>query len=108
MSARRVASLAAVAGTMLMWGTSSGQEVNLPNGSAIAQVHCSGCHAIGSADESPNPAAPPLRSLVKRSSLVSLEESLQDGAIAGHPELPELERGAVAALVAYIGSIAEN
>ncbi|HXF53465.1 MAG TPA: cytochrome c [Hyphomicrobiaceae bacterium] len=108
MSSRRVASLAAVAGAVLMWGSSSGQEMNLPNGRAVAQVHCSGCHAIGSADESPNSAAPPLRSLVKRSGLVRLEEALHDGAIAGHPELPELEQGAVAALVAYLGSIAEN
>jgi hypothetical protein len=54
------------------------------------------------------PEAPPLRSLAKRYPLENVAEWLTEGAIAGHPKLPELERSAVEALVGYIGAIAEQ
>lgn len=109
MSVKSLAALAACAGALFSADAILGQEADLAAaGQSIARTHCSGCHAMGRQDLSPVPQAPPLRSLAKRYPLHNLAESLAEGAIAGHPEMPELEGNAIKALVGYIGSISEE
>ena len=109
MRVKSLAALAACAGALFSAGAILGQEADLAAaGRTIAHTHCSGCHATGRQGPSPLPQAPPLRSLAKRYPVHNLAESLAEGAIAGHPDIPELERNAIEALLAYIGSILEE
>jgi mono/diheme cytochrome c family protein len=109
MRVKYLAALAAAVGVLFSASTVIGQGADLTViGQPVARMHCSGCHAMGRQDASPMPKAPPLRSLAKRYPLENVAEWLTDGAIPGHPALPELERSAVEALVGYIGAIAEQ
>jgi mono/diheme cytochrome c family protein len=65
-----------------------------PNeGEELAQEHCSGCHAIGTIDQSRNEKAPPFRTLSERYPLDDLQEALAEGIVVGHEgqEMPEFE-----------------
>ena len=76
-------------------------------GRDIAQGLCASCHAIGRAERSPNPTAPAFRHIEPRVDLTELIVRLQDGLIAGHPEMPvfKLNEPQARALVAYMRSI---
>ena len=76
-------------------------------GRDLAQQLCAPCHATGSAERSPNAMAPAFRHIEPRVDLADLTQRLQEGLVAGHPEMPvfkmtELE---ARALVAYQRSI---
>lgn len=76
-------------------------------GRDLAQQLCAPCHAMGSAERSPNAIAPAFRHIEPRVDLGELVQRLQEGLVAGHPEMPvfkltELESRA---LVAYLRSI---
>jgi len=52
-------------------------------GRHIAQ-RCKSCHSVGVKGASPNPAAPPFRTLSQRYPLENLQEALVEGIIVGH------------------------
>ena len=52
-------------------------------GRHIAQ-RCKACHSVGVKGASPNPAAPPFRTLSQRYPLENLQEALVEGIIVGH------------------------
>ena len=56
----------------------------LKNGEMLARENCASCHATMEKGESPNPKAPPFRTLSKRYKLDDLEESLAEGITIGH------------------------
>jgi mono/diheme cytochrome c family protein len=58
-------------------------------GHALVQLHCAGCHSVTPAGRSPNPAAPPFRSLSERYKIDDLGEALAEGILTGHPAMPE-------------------
>ena len=58
-------------------------------GRGLAEAYCEGCHAVGPRGDSPRAAAPPFRQLHLRYPVESLQESLAEGIMAGHPEMPE-------------------
>lgn len=68
---------------------------------------CATCHAIGSAERSPNAAAPTFRHIEARIDLNELAKRLHEGIIVGHPEMPAfiLKEHEARALVAYLRSI---
>ena len=76
-------------------------------GHAIAQAHCSTCHAIGLAGESSAPEAPPFRTLSENYRVQTLEEALAEGISVGHPAMPAFafDPEDVDALIAYLQSI---
>lgn len=77
--------LSAMALLMLLAGSrSSGVE----RGRVLVEAHCAGCHAVGRADSSPMPTAPPLRDLHQRYPVEALEEALAEGLTTGHPVKP--------------------
>ena len=76
-------------------------------GHAIAARHCAQCHAIGPAGRSRHPEAIPFRRLSELYPIEGLEESLVEGLMTGHSDMPEftLTPEGANALVAYLQSI---
>lgn len=76
-------------------------------GFEIVQANCARCHAIGKTGSSPLKLAPPFRALHTRYPVESLEESLGEGIITGHPAMPEFHFGPdqVGDIVAYLKSL---
>jgi cytochrome c len=76
-------------------------------GRAIAQRYCSSCHAVGRSDSSRHRGAPKFRELSQMYPVADLEESLVEGIMVGHPDMPEFrfsEQDA-ASLIAYLQAI---
>jgi mono/diheme cytochrome c family protein len=76
-------------------------------GQDLAQRLCASCHAIGRGERSPIASAPAFRRIEPRVDLEQMVERLQDGLIAGHPEMPVfiLKDDEARALVAYMKSL---
>jgi cytochrome c len=60
-------------------------------GRDLAQSLCGACHATGRTEASPNPESPPFRDLHKRYPVEDLAESLAEGIVTGHPDMPEVQ-----------------
>ncbi len=71
------------------------------------QTRCARCHAIGEEGESPRVDAPPFRDIVKRYPPEDLAESLAEGIVTGHPDMPEfvLSPEEARAVVDYLRSL---
>jgi mono/diheme cytochrome c family protein len=76
-------------------------------GRVLAEAHCGACHAIGVSDKSRVRAAPAFRRLSERYAVDDLAESLAEGIVTGHPDMPEwvLDRDEITELLGYIDSI---
>jgi len=76
-------------------------------GEMLVRENCARCHAIGPQGESPNAAAPPFRTLSRNYPVESLAESLAEGIVSGHPDMPIFVFKAhdVDAIIAYLESI---
>ena len=76
-------------------------------GRVIAQIHCAGCHAIGRTGASPRAAAPPFRDLHRRYPVESLQESLAEGILSGHPAMPQFVffPGDIENFIAYLKAL---
>jgi len=76
-------------------------------GLAILRANCARCHAIGKTGDSPLRLAPPFRTLHNRYPVESLEESLGEGIITGHPAMPEFhfDPDQVGDIIAYLKSL---
>lgn len=57
-------------------------------GEALLREHCSRCHAIGKEGASPHKEAPPFRTLSRDYPVEDLAESLAEGIVSGHPDMP--------------------
>jgi mono/diheme cytochrome c family protein len=79
------------------------------DGRDIAEAQCAGCHAVGAYGESPNPAAPPFRTLLSRYRADVLRDELIAGIQVTHP-MPSFQFNpqGVDALIAYLQSIQET
>jgi mono/diheme cytochrome c family protein len=76
-------------------------------GEVLVKENCSRCHAIGKEGTSPHPQAPPFRTLSSRYPIEDLAESLAEGIVSGHPDMPifAFTPTDVAAIVDYLNSI---
>jgi len=79
----------------------------IESGHVLAAAHCAACHAIGATGKSPIREAPPFRRLSERYAIDDLAESLAEGIVTGHPDMPEwvLEREEITELLGYIDSL---
>lgn len=79
-------------------------------GEALVKENCSRCHAIGKDGESPHKEAPPFRTLSSRYPVEDLAESLAEGIVSGHPDMPVFEFNAhdVEAIIEYLQSIQQQ
>jgi cytochrome c len=84
--------------------TLSAQE---QRGFAILQANCARCHALERVGNSPLPAAPPFRTLHQRYPVESLQESLAEGIVTGHPDMPEFrfDPDQIGDIIAYLKSL---
>lgn len=82
----------------------------LKRGEALLRRDCARCHAIGRTGASPRREAPAFRTLSRRYPIESLEESLAEGIMSGHPDMPEFafEADDVGAIIAYLKSIQQR
>jgi cytochrome c len=79
------------------------------DGRDIAEAQCARCHAVGVYGDSPNPIAPPFRTILSRYSADVLEEELIAGIQVAHP-MPDFQFNpqGTDALIAYLRSIQEG
>jgi mono/diheme cytochrome c family protein len=79
-------------------------------GEVLVKENCSRCHAIGKEGNSPHPEAPPFRTLSSRYPIEDLSESLAEGIVSGHPDMPIFVFNAadVEAIIDYLNSIQET
>ena len=76
-------------------------------GEALVRENCSRCHAIGKEGDSPHPQAPPFRTLSNKYPIENLAESLAEGIVSGHPDMPifVFSPQDVAAIINYLQSV---
>lgn len=69
---------------------------------------CSGCHAIAAVDVSREKRAPAFRDILKLYPAEALEESLAEGIVTGHPDMPEvvLDPPQIGNVIAYLEALA--
>jgi cytochrome c len=79
----------------------------IAEGQVLAAKNCARCHAIGNDGESTHSSAPPFRTLSERYPITDLAESLAEGIVTGHPDMPEFSfmPDEVEALLAYLQSV---
>jgi mono/diheme cytochrome c family protein len=80
----------------------------MATGRALLAENCGGCHAIGGSGDSPNVEAPPFRVVLRSYPASAIEESLAEGIVTGHPDMPVfvLDPPAIADVVAYLDALA--
>jgi len=78
-------------------------------GEVLVKEHCSPCHAIGKEGDSPHPQAPPFRTLSSKYPVEDIAESLAEGIVSGHPDMPifVFSPHDVEAIIEYLQSIQE-
>lgn len=76
-------------------------------GYELLKANCSRCHAITMDDSSKHEEAPPFRVVVTRYPPRDLAESLAEGIISGHPDMPEFvfQPPEIEAILAYLDSL---
>jgi cytochrome c len=79
-------------------------------GEALVKENCSRCHAVGKEGDSPHPPAPPFRTLSSKYPVEDLAESLAEGIVSGHPDMPifVFSPHDVEAIIQYLQSIQED
>jgi mono/diheme cytochrome c family protein len=81
-------------------------DPQVPAGRALAEQRCATCHAVGATGASPRPNAPAMRDLRNRYPVDQLAESLAEGIVTGHPDMPAFtfDRAEIEAFLAYLRS----
>jgi cytochrome c len=76
-------------------------------GLTFVRTNCARCHSVDKAGGSPLKIAPPFRTLHLRYPVESLQESLGEGIVTGHPTMPEfrLDPGQVGDVIGYLKSL---
>ena len=79
----------------------------IDTGEALVSKSCSPCHAIGKQGDSPHKEAPPFRTLSAKYPIDDLAESLAEGIVSGHPDMPifVFSPHDVEAIIDYLQSI---
>jgi len=79
-------------------------------GEALVRENCARCHAIGKEGDSPHAEAPPFRTLSSKYPVEDLAESLAEGIVSGHPDMPifVFDPHDVEAIIDYLASIQEQ
>ncbi len=85
----------------------SAEKSLVDKGEALVRTNCSPCHAIGKEGDSPHKEAPPFRTLSAKYPIDDLAESLAEGIVSGHPDMPifVFSPHDVEAIIQYMESI---
>jgi cytochrome c len=110
--ARRGRLLALLAGCFVLAAApAEAAEKDLTDkGEVLVRENCSRCHAIGKEGVSPHPQAPPFRTLSRKYPIEDLAESLAEGIVSGHPDMPVFVFSPtdVEAIIDYLNSIQDK
>ena len=103
---RSIYSLFAFLAALSVQSGSSSADGDVERGRAFAEKNCGRCHATGAGDVSPLEKAPAFRSFVERWPVEYLAESLAEGIVTGHAEMPEfkLSPEEISDFLAYLNS----
>jgi cytochrome c len=109
-SARSLLVAVFVAAAALLPAAARSEEALSPaaqRGLVFVRAHCAKCHSVDRVGASPLPMAPPFRKLHERYPVETLQESLAEGIVTGHPSMPEfaLDPGQVGDVIAYLKSL---
>jgi cytochrome c len=76
-------------------------------GEVLVRENCARCHAVGKEGDSPHKDAPPFRTLSSKYPVADLAESLAEGIVSGHPDMPifVFSPQDVEAIIEYLESI---
>ena len=76
----------------------------------LVRENCSRCHAVGTEGDSPHKEAPPFRTLSAKYPVADLAESLAEGIVSGHPDMPifVFSPPDVGAIIDYLESIQQQ
>ena len=76
-------------------------------GKNFVVTNCSRCHSVDKVSPSPLKIAPPFRDLHKKYPIESLQESLAEGIVTGHPTMPQfkLEPDQINDVLSYLKSL---
>jgi mono/diheme cytochrome c family protein len=91
----------------LVANASAAEKDMTDKGQALVEKNCAHCHAIGKEGDSPHKEAPPFRTLSAKYPVSDLAESLAEGIVSGHPDMPifVFDPQDVAAIIDYLESI---
>ena len=83
------------------------EKTLIDKGEVLVRENCSRCHAIGKEGDSPHKEAPPFRTLAKNYPIEDLAESLAEGIVSGHQDMPifVFSPHDVEAIIQYMQSI---
>jgi len=102
-----VAFLLLLLGAPLAWAV---EKDLTAKGEVLVRENCSRCHAIGTEGDSPHRDAPPFRTLSSKYPVEDLAESLAEGIVSGHPDMPifVFSPHDVEAIIEYLQSIQDQ
>lgn len=82
-------------------------SADIARGRVLAETRCAACHAIGKDDVAKHPDAPNFRDLHRRWPVEMMQESLAEGIMTGHPDMPEarFESDDIEAFIAYLNTL---
>ena len=82
---------------------------DLALGEKLIAQYCTACHSVNAAQPSPHKEAPSFTGLSKNYPVEALAESLAEGIMTGHPDMPVFVFDAVSVdrIIAYLESIQE-
>ena len=86
---------------------SKSNQQQVAAGKSIVKRNCATCHAVAPGRASPHPQAPSFTQLSKSYPVAALAESLAEGIMTGHPDMPVFEFSAsdVDDIIVYLESI---
>ena len=76
---------------LLILGSAAQAQDPARHGRALLKEFCARCHAIGKTGNSPQPMAPPFRTLGRSFDLDQFPRLLERGISSGHPDMPEFK-----------------
>ena len=93
--------------TLSCSGPALAQSPAVQRGQVFVQTNCAQCHSVDRYTLSPLKDAPPFRTLHRNYPVESLEESLAEGIMTGHPTMPQfrLDPGQIGDVIAYLKSL---
>ena len=106
-SKRFLLAFACAVTALAAWPAGAADKTLVDKGEALVKENCSRCHAIGKEGDSPHPPAPPFRTLSSKYPVEDLAESLAEGIVSGHPDMPifVFSPHDVEAIIEYLQSI---